>query len=87
VALFLFFPKVSSKQDRPRAGSSGYQHVSRKAKRGLDKQSMMEVLHEEHEFSDMFVAYLLTGNIRYERIWSTTFSIPARKDWPEYCYC
>jgi CRP-like cAMP-binding protein len=27
---------------------------------------MMEVLHGEHAFSDMFVAYLLSRNIRYE---------------------
>ena len=32
----------------------------------IDKKSMTEVLHREHEFSDMFVAYLLTRNIRYE---------------------
>jgi CRP/FNR family cyclic AMP-dependent transcriptional regulator len=32
----------------------------------IDKKSMMKVLHEEHTFSDMFVAYLLTRNIRYE---------------------
>ena len=32
----------------------------------IDKKSMMEVLHREHEFSDMFVAYLLTRTIRYE---------------------
>jgi CRP-like cAMP-binding protein len=32
----------------------------------IDKKSMMEVLHQEHTFSDMFVAYLLTRNIRYE---------------------
>jgi CRP/FNR family transcriptional regulator, cyclic AMP receptor protein len=32
----------------------------------IGKKSMMEVLHREHEFSDMFVAYLLTRNIRYE---------------------
>src|SRR6202171_5806751 len=32
----------------------------------IDKKFMMEVLHEEHAFSDMFVAYLLTRNIRYE---------------------
>ena len=32
----------------------------------IDEKSMMEVLHREHEFSDMFVAYLLTRNIRYE---------------------
>jgi CRP/FNR family transcriptional regulator, cyclic AMP receptor protein len=32
----------------------------------IDKKAMMEALHREHEFSDMFVAYLLTRNIRYE---------------------
>jgi CRP/FNR family cyclic AMP-dependent transcriptional regulator len=32
----------------------------------IDKKSMMEVLHREHAFSDMFVAYLLIRNIRYE---------------------
>src|ERR1700729_1033570 len=32
----------------------------------IDKKSMIEVLHREHSFSDMFVAYLLTRNIRYE---------------------
>jgi CRP/FNR family transcriptional regulator, cyclic AMP receptor protein len=32
----------------------------------IEKKSMMEALHREHEFSDMFVAYLLARNIRYE---------------------
>jgi CRP/FNR family cyclic AMP-dependent transcriptional regulator len=32
----------------------------------IDKKSMMEVLHEEQTFSDVFVAYLLARNIRYE---------------------
>jgi CRP/FNR family transcriptional regulator, cyclic AMP receptor protein len=32
----------------------------------IDKKAMMEVLHREHAFSDLFVAYLLTRNIRYE---------------------
>jgi CRP/FNR family transcriptional regulator, cyclic AMP receptor protein len=32
----------------------------------IDKKSMMAVIHREHEFSDMFVAYLLARNIRYE---------------------
>jgi CRP-like cAMP-binding protein len=48
----------------------------------IDKKSMMEVLHREHAFPDMFVAYLLTRNIRYEedlvdRL--TSFSIPVKK--------
>jgi CRP/FNR family cyclic AMP-dependent transcriptional regulator len=32
----------------------------------IGKQAMIEVLHREHSFSDMFVAYLLRRNIRYE---------------------
>jgi CRP/FNR family transcriptional regulator, cyclic AMP receptor protein len=32
----------------------------------IDKKSMMEVIHREPAFSEMFVAYLLTRNIRYE---------------------
>jgi len=32
----------------------------------IDKKPMMEVLHQEHAFSDMFVTYLLTRNFRYE---------------------
>ena len=32
----------------------------------VDKKSMIEALHREHAFSDMFVAYLLARNIRYE---------------------
>jgi Crp-like helix-turn-helix domain len=32
----------------------------------IEKQAMMHALHREHAFSDMFVAYLLARNIRYE---------------------
>jgi CRP/FNR family cyclic AMP-dependent transcriptional regulator len=32
----------------------------------IDKKSMVEVLHREQAFSEMFVAYLLARNIRYE---------------------
>jgi len=32
----------------------------------VDRKVMMGVLHREHAFSDMFVAYLLARNIRYE---------------------
>src|SRR5882672_8657396 len=32
----------------------------------IDKKSMMQALHREHTFSDMFVAYLLARNVRYE---------------------
>jgi CRP/FNR family cyclic AMP-dependent transcriptional regulator len=32
----------------------------------IDKKAMIQALHREHAFSDMFVAYLLARNIRYE---------------------
>jgi CRP/FNR family transcriptional regulator, cyclic AMP receptor protein len=32
----------------------------------IEKKEMMDALHREHTFSDMFVAYLLARNIRYE---------------------
>src|ERR1700730_12860023 len=32
----------------------------------IDKKVIMNALHREHDFSDMFVAYLLARNIRYE---------------------
>ena len=32
----------------------------------VDKKAMMNALHREHTFSDLFVAYLLARNIRYE---------------------
>ena len=32
----------------------------------IAKKAMMEALHREHQFSDLFVAYLLARNIRYE---------------------
>ena len=32
----------------------------------IEKKAMMEVLHRERAFSDLFVAYLLIRNIRYE---------------------
>jgi CRP/FNR family cyclic AMP-dependent transcriptional regulator len=32
----------------------------------IDRKCMVEVLHREHTFSHMFVAYLLARNIRYE---------------------
>jgi CRP/FNR family cyclic AMP-dependent transcriptional regulator len=32
----------------------------------VEKKAMMAALHREHAFSDMFVAYLLARNIRYE---------------------
>jgi CRP/FNR family transcriptional regulator, cyclic AMP receptor protein len=32
----------------------------------IEKKAMMEALHQEHSFSDMFVAHLLVRNIRYQ---------------------
>ncbi len=32
----------------------------------IDEKAMVDALHREHEFSDLFVAYLLARNVRYE---------------------
>ena len=32
----------------------------------IDKKAMVDALHREHAFSDLFVAYLLARNVRYE---------------------
>ena len=32
----------------------------------IEKEAMMQALHREHAFSDVFVSYLLARNIRYE---------------------
>jgi CRP/FNR family cyclic AMP-dependent transcriptional regulator len=32
----------------------------------VEKKAMLDALHREHTFSDLFVAYLLARNIRYE---------------------
>jgi len=62
-------------------------HYDRLLRDEIDKKSMIEVLHRERAFSDMFVAYLLNGTSDTKRIWLTSFSIPVKKDWPGYCYC
>jgi CRP-like cAMP-binding protein len=53
----------------------------------IEKSAMMRVLHREHTLSDMFVAYLLARNIRYEEIWLTNFSIRVKRGWPESFCC
>jgi CRP-like cAMP-binding protein len=32
----------------------------------IEKNEMIRVLHEEHEFSDRFIAYMLARNVRVE---------------------
>jgi CRP/FNR family transcriptional regulator, cyclic AMP receptor protein len=45
----------------------------------IDKKAMMRALHREHEFSDLFVAYLLAPSDT-KKIWLISFSIPAKRD-------
>jgi len=48
----------------------------------IDKKTMMEALHLEHEFSDMFVAYLLSrGTSVTKKIWLISYLIPAKRGW------
>lgn len=52
----------------------------------IDRKSMLDMLHRESEFADMFVSYLLARNIRYEADLVTNFSTQAKYGWPEsYC--
>jgi CRP/FNR family transcriptional regulator, cyclic AMP receptor protein len=51
------------------------------------KKAMLQALHREHRFSDLFVEYLLGRNIRYEEDLVDHFSIPARSAWREYFCC
>ena len=53
----------------------------------IDKKSMMEVLHREHAFSDMFVAYLLTRNIRYEEDLVDQLFNSSEKRLARFCSC
>src|ERR1035438_5903185 len=44
----------------------------------IDKKAMMLALHREHTFSDLFVAYLLARNIRYEQIRECVFPMKRK---------
>jgi CRP/FNR family cyclic AMP-dependent transcriptional regulator len=53
----------------------------------IDKKAMMGALHREHELSDMFVAYLLARNIRYEEDLVDQLLIQAKSGWHGSFYC
>lgn len=46
----------------------------------VEKRAMVDTLHKENTLSDLFVAYLLTRNIRYEEDL-------AKRDWPVSFSC
>jgi hypothetical protein len=48
---------------------------------------MIEALHREHAFSDMFVAYLLDAIFGMKKTWLTNYLIPVKKDWPVFFSC
>ena len=51
----------------------------------VEKKTMMGVLHEEHAMADLFVAYLLTRNIRYEEDLVDQLFNSSEKGWPGCC--
>jgi hypothetical protein len=51
----------------------------------IEKKSMLAVIHREHAFSDMFVAYLLAWNIRYEE--DLVDQLFNSSDLPAFCSC
>ena len=48
----------------------------------VEKKAMMAALHREHALSDMFVAYLLARNIRYEEDLVDQLFNSSERDWP-----
>ena len=53
----------------------------------VDKKAMMIALHREHAFSDLFVAYLLARNIRYEEDLVDQLFNSSEKDWLVLFFC
>lgn len=53
----------------------------------IEKNAMMRTLHREHQMSDMFVAYLLARNIRYEADLVDQLFNSSETDWREYFCC
>jgi CRP/FNR family transcriptional regulator, cyclic AMP receptor protein len=53
----------------------------------IETKEMMLALHREHSLSDMFTAYLLGRNIRYEEDLVDHSSTPVKRDSPEFCCC
>ncbi|HEX3322256.1 MAG TPA: cyclic nucleotide-binding domain-containing protein [Terriglobales bacterium] len=54
----------------------------------IGKKVMMNALHREHGFSDLFVAHLLARNIRYEeKMWWINSLIRARNGSLTSCCC
>ena len=53
----------------------------------IDKKAMMLALHREHTFSDLFVAYLLARNIRYEEDLVDQLFNSSEKRLARFCCC
>lgn len=53
----------------------------------IDKKAMMLAVHREHTFSDLFVAYLLARNIRYEEDLVDQLFNSSEKRLPGCCSC
>jgi CRP-like cAMP-binding protein len=47
----------------------------------LDKAAIMQVIHDEPEFAEKFIAYVLSGASARKRIWSISYSTPAKSVW------
>ena len=50
----------------------------------IQRAEMLRVMHEEHAFSDMFLAFLVSRNMKIQADLLTSFSTPARSGWREY---
>jgi CRP/FNR family transcriptional regulator, cyclic AMP receptor protein len=53
----------------------------------IDKKAMVDALHREHEFSDLFVTYLLARHVHYEEDLVDRLLNSSEKRWPEFFLC
>ena len=53
----------------------------------IDKKAMIEALRREHTFSDLFVACLVTRNIRYEEDFVDKLFVSAKRGELGFCSC
>ena len=53
----------------------------------IEKEAMLNVLHREHAFSDLFVAYLVGRYNKRRQTWLISFSTPLRSGWRGLSYC
>jgi CRP-like cAMP-binding protein len=53
----------------------------------LEKRTIIRLLHDQPEFSEVFISHLLAQPRGSKRIWWTSFSIRAKSGLHGFCFC